>query len=141
MLVSLPSGRQFEQPPTLLSQLLCQPLAQPDRLGAETEIGAPDPAVSPQALGHPLGGLQRNRAADTAAEVPAIDADDAAVGVDKWAAGKPRQQLGGHLDEAFDLPAPPASEGAREPADDPNGCLQLTSLADREHDVADTDIR
>src|SRR5437588_28286 len=81
-----------DQQPTLLSQLLCQALAQPDRLSAESEIGAPDPAVSPQALGHPVGGLQRNRAADTAAEVPAINADHAALRVDKRAAGKPRQQ-------------------------------------------------
>src|SRR5438552_3238578 len=68
-----------DQQPTLLSQLLCQPLVQPDGLSAESEIGAPDPAVSPQALGHPVGGLQRNGAADTAAEVPAIDTDHAAL--------------------------------------------------------------
>src|SRR5438552_15402931 len=81
---------RHDQQRTLLSELLCQGLAEPDGLGAESEVGAPDPAVSPQALGHPVGGFQRNRAADTAAEVPAIDADDAAVGVDKWAAGNPR---------------------------------------------------
>ena len=51
------------------------------------------------------------------------------------------QQLGRGLDEAFNLPATPASEGARQPADDPNGHLQLTRLADRDHDLADTDIR
>src|SRR2546430_1400668 len=74
-----------DQQPTLLSHLLCQRLAQPDGLGAETEIGAPDPAVRPQALGHPVGGLQRNRAADTAGEVPAVDADDAALSADNRA--------------------------------------------------------
>ena len=97
--------------------------------------------MSPQALGHPVGGLQRNRVADTAAEVPAIDADHAALRVDKRAAGKPRQQLGGRLDKAFSLPAPPASERARQPADDPNRHLQLTRLTDREHDLAHTDVR
>ena len=63
-------------------------LGQPDRLDAHAQIGATDPTMGAEALGNPLGDLHRERAADAAPKVPTVDADDATLGVDEWAAGE-----------------------------------------------------
>src|SRR3989442_13173458 len=91
-------GRDHQQP-AFLPKLTRQVLAQPDGLGAYPEIGAADPTVRSKAFRDLLGGLHRQRAADAAPEVPAIDADNATLGVDERAAGEPGQQLSRRLDQ------------------------------------------
>src|SRR6266851_658471 len=83
-LLGRPAGLDRDnQEPAFLPKLLRQGLAEPDRLSAQAEIASSDPAVGAQAFGNSLGGLDWECAADAASEVPAIDADDAALGVDK----------------------------------------------------------
>src|SRR5229473_2817085 len=83
-LLGRPAGLdRDDQQPAFLRKLVRQGLAEPDGLSAQAQIGSSDPTVGPQAFGNALGGFDRDRAADAASEVPAIDADDAALGVDK----------------------------------------------------------
>src|SRR5260370_26853767 len=96
-----------DEEPIFLSEAPRERLAQPDRLHADAEISTTNPAVGPQAFSHLLGGFHRKRTGEAAPEVPAVDTDDAALGVDQRASREARQQLRGPLGPPLDFPPPP----------------------------------
>ena len=88
-----------DQEPAFLSEVACQGLGQPDGLDANPKIGAADATMGSLAFGDALGGLHRERAAEAAAEVPAVVANDPTIRIDEWPAKESRQQLGRRLDQ------------------------------------------
>src|SRR5205823_3993933 len=77
------------QESAFLAELAAQGLGKPYRLGADTEVGAPNAAVSLQVFRNRRGSLDRNCAADATPEVPAVDPDHptGGAGFDRGAAG------------------------------------------------------
>src|SRR5207247_4937008 len=98
------------QETSFLSKHAAQTLGKPYRLGADTEVGAPNAAVTLQVLRNPRGSLDQNCAANATPEVPAVDPDHPTVGVKQRAPGKARQELRGGPGQTFRLAATPAAK-------------------------------